>query len=372
MTINPRFPAALAACSVALFLPRADGANIAFGSASVTFQQGPPFQIPQSIDTLTTGPGWAVDGGQHSPQTAVFTTTAPASGSEWAFTLHHNPGFGDHHTQEFRLAYTTDGTPSLGGTWSSISPTSFKSTNGVTLANVGADTLRATGAAGWTSYQVRSTAPLNNVTGFRLELFPFDYNPADGLPASLGRAPNGNFVVSEFTADTSDTINRAFAGSATGSSGTWPGFPPSNLTDGNNDSLTHPDSPQNPGAYNFTIDLGEHFNLTAVDLRNRTDGCCPERLSNYRVEILDPAQSPVWSGDIRTDGSNSGVNGLDVITAGMGTGTFSGQFVRITNLGGGNYSPQIGEVRAFGMPVPEPSILLFTAASALAFLRRRR
>jgi PEP-CTERM motif len=56
----------------------------------------------------------------------------------------------------------------------------------------------------------------------------------------------------------------------------------------------------------------------------------------------------------------------------MGTGTFAGQFIRITNLGGGDYSPQIAEVRAFGVPVPEPSSLGLALASVLAFVRRRR
>jgi len=359
-------------CSLFVLVLPARAANVTFSSGVVTFDQGAPYIIPASIDGNSTGPGWGVFGGHLAAQTAVVTTSAPAAGSEWAFTLHNNSGFPDHHLQEFRISYTTDGAPSIAGNWTQVVPASFKSTNGVTLANIGSNTLRATGPAGHTSFQVRSTAAFSGVTGFRLELFPFDYDGADALAASLGRAGNGNLVLSEFRVDTSDTINRAFGGSVTSSGATWPGFPASWITDGNDNSLTHPDAPQNPGAYNFTIDLAGYYNLTSLDLRNRMDGCCPDRLSNFRVEILDPSQSPVWTGDIRTDGSNSGVAGLDTVTGAMGVGSFSGQYIRITNLGGGNYSPQISEVRAFGTLVPEPSSALLILASALAFVRRRR
>jgi hypothetical protein len=347
-------------------------ANVTFSSGTVTFDQGTPYIISNSIDGVSTGPGWGVFNGQHTAQTAVVTTSAPAAGSEWAFTLFNNSGFADHHPQEFRISYTTDAVPAAGGNWTQVTPASFKSTNGVTLANVGGNALRATGTAGHTSFQVRSNAALSGVTGFRLELFPFDYDAADALAASLGRSANGNLVLSEFRVDTGDSINRAFGGAVTSSGGTWLGFPASWLTDGNDNSLTHPDAPQNPGAFNFTIDLGGYYNLTSVDLRNRHDGCCPERLTNFRVEILDPSQSPVWTGDFRTDGSNSGVGGLDTITGAMGAGAFSGQFIRITNLGGGDYSPQINEVRAFGALIPEPSSALLILASALALVRRRR
>jgi hypothetical protein len=102
----------------------------------------------------------------------------------------------------------------------------------------------------------------------------------------------------------------------------------------------------------YTTNLGSPVNLTSLELVNRADDS-PERLSNYRVQILEADGTTVaWTGDIRTDHTNSGYGGIDTITAGNGTGTFAGQYVRVTNLSGANYNPQIAELRAFGTAVP--------------------
>ena len=90
------------------------------------------------------------------------------------------------------------------------------------------------------------------------------------------------------------------------------------------------------------------------------------------MEVLDSGTIPVWSADIRTDGSNSGMGGVDTITAANGTGTFAGQFIRVTNLSGSQYNPQIAELRAFGAPVPEPTVTITGLLTAAGLLLRRR
>ena len=64
------------------------------------------------------------------------------------------------------------------------------------------------------------------------------------------------------------------------------------------------------------------------------DGCCPERLSNFTVSILadDDGQpgAVLWSADIRTDGSNSGVGGRDVVRGDLDPdGILAGRWIRV-------------------------------------------
>ncbi len=73
-----------------------------------------------------------------------------------------------------------------------------------------------------------------------------------------------------------------------------------------------------------------------------------------------------------TDGSNSGFGGIESITAAAGTGTFAGQYIRVTNLNGQQYNPQIAELRAFGAAIPEPTAPMSGLLVAAGLLLRRR
>lgn len=151
--------------------------------------------------------------------------------------------------------------------------------------------------------------------------------------------------------------NLALRRPVTASGPTWSGLPESNLTDGSTSTLSHPLAASGTRGYYFQIDLGASRKLESVVLRNRTDGCCPERLSRYRVEIYADAGGEtgtrVWSADIRTDGTHSGVSGADTVraTADPG-GTFRGRFVRIVNASGAGYNPQMSEVEVYGPEAP--------------------
>ncbi len=137
----------------------------------------------------------------------------------------------------------------------------------------------------------------------------------------------------------------------------WPGFDTTTLTDGNPESFTHPLDPIGTLGFYFEVDLGRSYRLDRLVLRNRADGCCPERLSNYGIEIYADAGGETgplnWSAEIRTDGSHSGVEGVDTVGAdASAAGTFAGRFVRVVNRSGHSYNPQLAELEVYGGATP--------------------
>ncbi|MBI1841388.1 MAG: CotH kinase family protein, partial [Verrucomicrobia bacterium] len=135
--------------------------------------------------------------------------------------------------------------------------------------------------------------------------------------------------------------NIAFNKPVTSSGPTWGGLVPSALTD-----------------------LGRTYRLDRIAIYNRADGCCPDRLSKYGVEVYaDQGGSPGplnWSTGVRTNGSNSGVAGVDNIRASASTnGVFFGRFIRIVNRSDIGFSPQVAEVQVYGA-LP-PVVRSFTA-----------
>ncbi|HUS34822.1 MAG TPA: lamin tail domain-containing protein [Verrucomicrobiae bacterium] len=138
----------------------------------------------------------------------------------------------------------------------------------------------------------------------------------------------------------------------------WGSFLTASLTDGDTGSFAHPATDTGTLGFYFEIDLGATFQLERILVRNRGDGCCTERLSNYAVEIYSDngGESGVrtWRGIIRADGSNSGVGGVDVVTRTNSVGgTFGGRFIRIVNVNGAAYAPQVAEVEVYGAATPE-------------------
>ncbi|MDA7881462.1 chitobiase/beta-hexosaminidase C-terminal domain-containing protein [Akkermansiaceae bacterium] len=150
--------------------------------------------------------------------------------------------------------------------------------------------------------------------------------------------------------------NIALGRQVSASAETWNGQVPANLTDGNLSNQSHPLASSGTLGFYYEIDLGSERNLGSVKLFNRS-GCCPERLSNYRVEVRADAGGAAgavnWSADIRTDGSNSGDSGTDLVEASLDPGNaMSGRYLRVVNLSNEAYNPQIAEVEAFEAPLP--------------------
>src|SRR5262245_6605873 len=103
------------------------------------------------------------------------------------------------------------------------------------------------------------------------------------------------------------------------------------LTDGDRHATFHGKTDPAHGFY-YQIDMGIDVQIDNINLWSRQDGCCPQRLSNYRVSVY--AQGPagvgaeVWGADIHSDGSNpgSGSGAKDTLRAALHpAGTFAGR-----------------------------------------------
>lgn len=150
--------------------------------------------------------------------------------------------------------------------------------------------------------------------------------------------------------------NIAIGKPVSSSAPTWGGQVPENITDGVLNNQSHPEASSGTIGFTYEIDLGSEFNLDRIEVVNRS-GCCPQRLSNYRVKIFaDGGGSPGienWSADIRTDGSNSGDGGRDILIANLDPGRpFGGRYLHVINLSNEAYNPQIAEIEVFEAPIP--------------------
>ncbi|MBU9728837.1 glycoside hydrolase family 98 domain-containing protein [Diplocloster modestus] len=120
-------------------------------------------------------------------------------------------------------------------------------------------------------------------------------------------------------------------------SSTLYGAGPARAVDGNTDgaygngSVTHTDNNNQPW---WMVDLGNTYNLSEVVIYNRTD-TASNRLSNYRVSILNADQEMVWSQE-QTDYPNPSIS-LPVNVA--------GKYVKVELLGKNYLS--LAEVQVF-------------------------
>jgi hypothetical protein len=160
----------------------------------------------------------------------------------------------------------------------------------------------------------------------------------------------GTFSVSK--AQTNIALGRPVSASAE----TWSGQVPANLTDGNTSNQSHPLASSGTLGFYYEVDLGTEKNLGSVKVINRS-GCCPERLSNYRVEVRADAGGSAgvvnWAANIRTDGSNSGDGGSDLVVPSLDPGkAMTGRYIRVVNLSNQAYNPQVAELEAYEAPLP--------------------
>lgn len=341
--------------------PSAHAGQVAFTYAEATYDQGAPYSVASSIDGSTgAAGGWGIDRQQFVPQAAIWKTAAPVHGANLEIRMIQNFG-GRHFINEFRLSYTIDALPALAGTWIPWIPDSLLS-SGTTLGVVNTDRIRSVGSPGTVTYTLRGALPAQGITGLRMDVYPFDFNtaPSDSMPATLGHASNGNFVLSEFQAETDPVdINLALHKPATASGPLWPGFQISNIVDGSTATIVHPQADSGTLGFTYEIDLGASYALTRINVKNRADGAVPERLTNYRIELYDEANGVPsalnWSATIRGDGSNSGSGGIDTVLAGADTTPghgFYGRYIRLINQSNAAYNPQVSEIEAYGSLLP--------------------
>jgi hypothetical protein len=173
---------------------------------------------------------------------------------------------------------------------------------------------------------------------------PFDDTTWTALQSPVG------FDASAIPASSNILFNAALGRPVIVPGPSWSGLPPENLTDGNLSTFTH--NLNTVSDWSFIVDLGSTVPLENIELFNRNDGCCPDRLSNFTVSIhgdTGPTIGPaVWSANVRTNNSNSGVGGRDLITPSLHpAGTFVGRWIKVasrTNSGARYF--QIAELRA--------------------------
>jgi hypothetical protein len=147
----------------------------------------------------------------------------------------------------------------------------------------------------------------------------------------------------------------------------WPSLPAGNITDGNFNSISHPQDQASSGYY-AQIDLGQSIYIDSITMTGRLDGCCPERLEGYQLQFLDAAGGLLHT--MNHPGSTTPTETIDVIGSFGGLGP-QARFVRVVNANGANYGPQIGELQVFGV-VPEPSATILLGLGLCGLLRRRR
>lgn len=357
---SARLGLALLAASVSV---AASAAPIALSGVTATADQGYINGVNATIDgdLGNTNGGWAVFDAitmtHLQAQTAVFTASAPVTASDLYFGLHHNSGFVGHSIEEFRISVTQDAVPAPGGTWTELTASSFGTTSNTSyLVDSGNNFLKQEGNPNLNAdtYSISASTPFGNITGFRLEIL--NTGPTGGVGTST--VQNGNIVLNEFTVDDSTAIATAdFIGDnialnkPVATSGPLNGIQvASAINDGDTTTIAHPQISGTLG-FTYTIDLLGGYEVNQIDLLNR-DNCCPERLSNYRVSVLDAMMSEVFGMDIRTDGTNSGLSGVDTVNP----GGVIGNFVQITNLSGESYNPQIAEVSVFGILDPNAPV----------------
>ena len=122
-----------------------------------------------------------------------------------------------------------------------------------------------------------------------------------------------SLLICAFTVPASGATNLALNQPVVSSAENWGNFKPAALTDGDPTTFTHPLAATGTRAFYYEVDLGRVVHIDRIVLRNRGDGCCPQRLSNFRVEIYDDrggsAGAMNWGANIRINGSHSGVSG---------------------------------------------------------------
>jgi len=138
------------------------------------------------------------------------------------------------------------------------------------------------------------------------------------------------------------------------------GLPIAMLTDGNRQATFHGDTDPTPG-FRYEIDMGIEVFIDHINLWARQDGCCPERLSNYRVTVHGAGAAgigpEVWGATVHGDGSNpgSGSGAKDTLRAPLDPGrTFAGRYIRIESQANPvpSYALQMTELEVWGTSSP--------------------
>jgi hypothetical protein len=163
------------------------------------------------------------------------------------------------------------------------------------------------------------------------------------------------FALAGLATSAAHAANIAVGRAVVPSGPTWPGLNGFHLTDDDLNTIAHASGQVT--SYGYIIDLGQTANVSQIDIANRNN-CCSERLTNYRVSLLNraPGGGPgnvVFTTDLRTDYSNSGLGGIDSVP-GVNA---SGRYVQVEKIDDGvvDYYLQAAEVMVEGF-LPEQNV----------------
>lgn len=173
----------------------------------------------------------------------------------------------------------------------------------------------------------------------------YDVNDGTGGAFPVGRLKSStrhNYVLNPYEAHQ----NVALGKTATQSSVAYNGVP-SIAVDGNTNGSVNFTHTNNDYHAWWQVDLGAGYSLEQIIIWNRTNFCCPERLSNFYVLVSD---TPFTSTDLNAALTQPGVSsyyvgGLSGSSATVAIGR-SGRYVRV-QLAGTNYL-SLAEVQVIG------------------------
>ena len=210
----------VAVAALGLLSSRAEAVPVALQQPTATFHQGNFGSVAQTIDGDTVNGGMGFFNNRQGNTTVVWETQADVVGTGlFTITINQNCCVG-HTLQQFRLSATganradfANGLPTAGsespggdidpapGFFSVLQPVSMSSTGGATFTADATGLIKVSGNnAALDTYTIVARAPINTVTGLRLEVQP----GADGFVGRSAGAPhnsNGNLVVTEFAAN---------------------------------------------------------------------------------------------------------------------------------------------------------------------------
>lgn len=300
--------------------------------------------------------GWSLNEGQFQHQFAVFATDKAVPATIYQLRFFFLQPDAPSYFLRFGISVTTDKTPSLQGHWMPLLPNNATSNFTNTVEVAGAIVRIKSNHAG-TIVTLRARAPFTGITGFRLRLRPAVRDMDSTLPAAIGNAPDGNFMLTEFEVEAEPLYTSNIAlGSQVYSFGIVPrDLPKENLTDGLTSSYSRLGPAQNGQDAYFHLDLGRVVSFDHLVIRGRSDAFGAEPLADYGIELLADTEERIrktqWHALVPHRALHSSGSNLDIIRAKDGEGNFTASGIRIHNRSDRNFD--IAEIEVYPALNPE-------------------
>jgi|GEM_PF-2511217 len=360
MMISARPLLALLAAGLGLLASPLLGARVPLTFVDASYGEARTQRVPSVIDGRDAGRiGWSVFPRTDEAHALYVRTAEPVRARAFDLTFCFLSGLPKRYFGNFALSYTTDAKPTLESHWTKVVPVGFNATGTtLTLQDDGhLVTTNVDSMIGDAIFQIRIEAPEQAVTGFRVDVFPFERPDIPGRRVAWGEYKDFCLTELRVEALTINTTNIALGRPAKASHATWADLSADVLTDGLPGSFNHPASAAPGPDFFFEIDLGSVQPLDHVALRGRADGYGTDRMSHLHLALYDrePGDNvaPVWTAEDRADGTYPGPGETDVVRIAQGKGKGAGRYLRISSDSPVAYSPQLAEVEAYPVLTPQ-------------------